>query len=466
MRRFSLIVIVTVSLTLTTIAGCGDDGPPDSSFNDGRQIRRLPNASPGSQADVDAALALSEQAAGTMDERRERLLRFHGADRSVRVRVIGCPAHASAFILRELSKAADTHSFREETTDGSISTVYIPLVHIDALADRIDFAETVEVDTQQRVVTVHVDLAKLPPPSRALQAQSPNHPDAQSAIHVELTCGDPQRARRMLKELEDIEPGEMREEIAEAIEALLLDENSTAREQALVALGVWSTKDIGPALISALDDRHPSIRVEAITQLTDLNDLRAAERIAELYFHGDPSSVRAAGAYFRQVQAAAQAAVAPYAKHHDYSVRTHAIELLVEIGRPDTVVPVLVEALRDKKTAVRDRALAALGELRDPRGVEPVAEMLGTNNTSIAASLVAMGPMAEEAVIQRLAHGNVEAVTKACAVLEKIGTEKSVPSLLILAQCDRGSINVYAKKAGQAIVERHGISLTPDAAAE
>lgn len=466
MRRFSSIVIVIISLTLTTGAGCGDDAPVDQSFDSQPRPTGLPGVSEEYAADVAAAKALSEKAYGTADARKERLFQIHGAERSVRVRVIGCPTHASSFVRKKVSEAADTHCFSDMETDGSMSILCIPLIHLDALADRIDFAETVEVDTQQRVVTVHVDLAKLPPPSRALQAQIPNHPDAQSAIHVELTCGDPQRARRMLKELEDIEPGEMREEIAEAIEALLLDENSTAREQALVALGVWSTKDIGPALISALDDRHPSIRVEAITQLTDLNDLRAAERIAELYFHGDSSSVRAAGAYFRQVQAAAQAAVAPYTKHHDYSVRRDAIELLVEIGRPDTVFTLLVVALQDKHTAIRNQALAALGELRDPRGVEPVAEMLGANNTSIAASLVAMGPMAEEAVIQRLAHGNVEAVTKACAVLEKIGTEKSVPSLLILAQCDRGSIKVYAKKAGQAIVERHGISLTPDAAAE
>jgi vesicle coat complex subunit len=62
-------------------------------------------------------------------------------------------------------------------------------------------------------------------------------------------------------------------------------------------------------------------------------------------------------------------------KHKDVKIREEAAETLGELKDPRAVEP-LIKALKDKDSRVRSEAAIALGKLRDPRAVEPLIEAL------------------------------------------------------------------------------------------
>jgi HEAT repeat protein len=78
-------------------------------------------------------------------------------------------------------------------------------------------------------------------------------------------------------------------------------------------------------------------------------------------------------------------------------------------------------------------AMLALASLKDPRGVAGIAKKLDDHRTAAAAAeaLVRYGPMAEDAVLERVRTGvhQINASRAAIKILQDIGTEKSLKRL-------------------------------------
>jgi hypothetical protein len=94
----------------------------------------------------------------------------------------------------------------------------------------------------------------------------------------------------------------------------------------------------------------------------------------------------------------------------------------------------IARALDDVQSPDQRRRVGATKALSDPASAAAVAELLGTPQSARAiATLTAMGPAAEVAVIPHLRSDNWFARGDACQVLKVIGTEKSVPALRVIA---------------------------------
>ena len=93
-------------------------------------------------------------------------------------------------------------------------------------------------------------------------------------------------------------------------------------------------------------------------------------------------------------------------------------------GKDD--VPPYIELLAANET--KPLALAALGALKDKRGAEAVAKLLAVagDREPAAKSLQAMGPAAEDVVIEYLRDKDDAVAISACKILGAIGTKKSL----------------------------------------
>lgn len=73
-------------------------------------------------------------------------------------------------------------------------------------------------------------------------------------------------------------------------------------------------------------------------------------------------------------------------KHDDKQVRIHAVEELIQIGKP--AIPVLTETLlQDKSSQVRSIAASALGKIGDPTAVPVLEKALRDKSKGVYASV-------------------------------------------------------------------------------
>jgi serine/threonine protein kinase len=132
------------------------------------------------------------------------------------------------------------------------------------------------------------------------------------------------------------------------------------------------------------------------------------------------------------------AALDPLLKETDLEVRKAVTKALTRWGTKKNVeglIP-LTEASGFGADVVRANACVALGHIRDLRGIVPVLKRLddiwdgGHFKTELTGALISFGPPAEEAVLSRLRQrGEAEVRRQAVAILERIGTEKSLTEL-------------------------------------
>jgi HEAT repeat protein len=123
----------------------------------------------------------------------------------------------------------------------------------------------------------------------------------------------------------------------------------------------------------------------------------------------------------------------------DDTVRHAALTILANHGGKEQV-PLLIKALNDPDTAMRTTIAKGLGRIKDPRAIEPLANLLATapsdqpyfrpnRESAVADALVQIGPAAEPAVLALLKEKNIETRCQACNMLKQIGTKKSLGPL-------------------------------------
>jgi hypothetical protein len=330
-----------------------------------------------------------------------------------------------------------------------------------------------------------------------------NNPNRRKAAAEWLVEADPSQSPR-------------RAEVAKALEVFLNDPDPFGASPGLKALARWATKENVPSLSQALQKATrstPQSRQQVMEILARIKDPRAAEAIASRL--PDFFDRQHAAAALRSMGSAAQDAVAPYRFHKDKQVREEAANLLKAYGTKDDVLlaaaarafkaaddggPVSVlqgdgrqaaiqwlatvdaETLRrseyageivtevagwllksDDPFAKQSRldAILVLRNIKDPKGARAVADRLfrypahRDAKEALAASqaLAAMGPGAEDPVIECLASNDNEVRATACQILQVIGTKKSVAILTKASKPGRPEANV-AKAALKEIQAR------------
>jgi hypothetical protein len=151
----------------------------------------------------------------------------------------------------------------------------------------------------------------------------------------------------------------------------------------------------------------------------------------------------------------------------DVSVRLAAIKAMGTWGDADEV-PVLIESLDDESHAVRWAAFESLGKFRNERGAAAVAKWLSRDRNYASRALIAMGPVAEPAVLALFDVGG--SVTggglrdseasdnatraEACRILQQIGNDRSLSVLKTAAESSDFLLRTAAGDALRAIRAR------------
>jgi hypothetical protein len=112
----------------------------------------------------------------------------------------------------------------------------------------------------------------------------------------------------------------------------------------------------------------------------------------------------------------------------DQHTREQMIDALGVWGTKETV-PLLLQAMNQKEG--RAAAIRALGNLKDERAIDPIAELLAKNEElgEVGDALKKLGPAAEKAVLKQLNHEVLLVRWKVCEILQAIGTKTSLPEL-------------------------------------
>ena len=137
----------------------------------------------------------------------------------------------------------------------------------------------------------------------------------------------------------------------------------------------------------------------------------------------------------------------------DWATRQNAARALGFWGTTNAVAP-LLKTLEDAEFSVRWAAIGALARLKAPQAAAPLAKHLAVETDSLQAAqaLKALGPLAEDAVIERLTDKDLEARRAACRILDEIGSQKSVPALTGTAS-DADSITAMLAEAALRAIE-------------
>jgi HEAT repeat protein len=204
--------------------------------------------------------------------------------------------------------------------------------------------------------------------------------------------------------------------VVESLIAALKDDDWLVRETAARALGrICDEKAVEP-LIEAMEGNWPALWT-------------VAEALGQ---HGDARAVHS-------LTAAIQAS------NEDKYVRDVAVEALGLIGEP--IQESLVAVLRTQDQESRQRAIDALGQMRDARNLEPLIEALRHGEPyhvhhGAMEALIRLGETAVDPLVEVLnSPGTYDAFARqrAAAALGRIGDRRGVQTL-IDALSDRASI--------------------------
>jgi len=135
----------------------------------------------------------------------------------------------------------------------------------------------------------------------------------------------------------------------------------------------------------------------------------------------------------------------------DSRAQTAVLEALVVWHTPE-VIPEVVKIAQGESLGGQTKAFNILARIKTPASIRALAGMLGgETDLWVGKELVALGPLAEDAVLPLLDHANPDVCSEACDVLAKIGTKKSIPKLLKLVRSQNFFVRTAAQRAGQSI---------------
>jgi HEAT repeat protein len=147
--------------------------------------------------------------------------------------------------------------------------------------------------------------------------------------------------------------------VVEPLLTALKDENSEVRLAAARALGEIGDPQAVEPLLAALKDQHSSVRRAAAEALGRISDVRAVESL--------PAALKNA------------------LKDEDRDVRRAAAKALAQQIKG---VEYLMSALTDRPWMAREAAAEMLGEIKDPRAVEPLRAVLKDEEGSVRRAAV------------------------------------------------------------------------------
>jgi len=142
----------------------------------------------------------------------------------------------------------------------------------------------------------------------------------------------------------------------------------------------------------------------------------------------------------------------------DPFLRRDAARALANWGNTASV-PALIARLQDSQMTVRWAAIDALGSLRDPRGMGPIAKHLGSGR-EIAATVNALQffgravPGIEPHLLSLMENKNSTVRVETSRLLAAFGTVKSVPSLTLAAKDANAAVAKAASIALEVIRKR------------
>jgi len=118
-------------------------------------------------------------------------------------------------------------------------------------------------------------------------------------------------------------------------------------------------------------------------------------------------------------------------------------------------VPLLLGLLKSSDSSLHSEAVKALGRLKDKRACEPLAEMVARGSDYEAAeALKQIGAAAEDPVLRLLKEKHLDTRRQACAILERVGTRRSLEPLREAALSSDEMLANAARSALQEIQAR------------
>ena len=146
-------------------------------------------------------------------------------------------------------------------------------------------------------------------------------------------------------------------------------------------------------------------------------------------------------------------AVAPLLQMKDMWTVSEAVKTLAALKAPEGVSGLL--AVVGREDISRD-VMKALGEIGDARAATALADRLEKGWPVAQEALIAIGPAAEAAVLEKLRDPRSRTRTIACEVLEKIGGKETLKLMLTLPADSDGFVRMSATTTMKKIVERVG----------
>jgi HEAT repeat protein len=148
-------------------------------------------------------------------------------------------------------------------------------------------------------------------------------------------------------------------------------------------------------------------------------------------------------------------AVEPHLRDSDQLVKERAIDAIGVWGTADNV-PALVRELDGQWVGPRRAAVKALGKLKDPAAIAPIARRLSDSGdtSDVVRALTTFGRQAEPVALATLAGKDTTARAGACEVLKAIGTKKAVAPLTAAAEDADPRVRRKAAEALRAVKGR------------
>lgn len=245
-----------------------------------------------------------------------------------------------------------------------------------------------------------------------------------------------------------------------------------------IVSGKYSIGDEVPALIIVLkEDKDEDIRKSAAYVLGEIGDKRAVEPL--IYTLKDKSKWDRGSVSAARVRASAAAALGKIgdkraveplidAVNNDEGVSRSAARALgnldVDDKRVVELVELLIKALSDKDSNIRESAAAALGEIGDKRAVEPLIDALNDENLNMRRSTAtALGEIGDKRAVEPLIDALKDekewwARISEVNALGKIGDERAVMPLTAVLEDGEGRDIRYAAQAALENIEKAKIS--------
>ncbi len=242
------------------------------------------------------------------------------------------------------------------------------------------------------------------------------------------------------------------------LEALESEDRDTVRF-AIYALGSIKAEAAVEPIIRFLDDPSPEIRQNAVFALGMIRAEAATEHLIRALKDEDPL-VRgyAASAHGEIGDPRAREALTEALRREDSSVINMANSLMA-LGS-DQVVEILIQKLRDPDPNNRLYAVYALGRVSDPREIQPLIDILGSDEVGwlAAQALVNIGEPAVEPLLEALFSENEDVRLYATYALGQIGDRRASRALLKMFKDEHPLVR---QTAAEAIISFGDTSLIP-----